>query len=75
MNFGDLKRRALDALDELTSYAHNNEALEDACGESARAMDAATWNRMKAEQALAAIRDMTVRPTPARSASTQGGGE
>lgn len=60
-NFAELKRRAEIALDDLTAYAHNNEALEGACGESAKAMDAATWNRVKAEQALVAVRDMTVK--------------
>lgn len=68
VTFADLKRDAEDALDALTAYAHNNEALEDACGESAKAMVAATWNRVKAEQALTAVRDMTFKSAPARSA-------
>lgn len=63
-SFAELKRNVEDALGALTAYAHNNEALEDACGESARAMAAATWNRVKAEQAFSAIRDMTFKSSP-----------
>lgn len=62
--FAELKRDAENAVDALAAYAHNNEALEDACGESAKAMDAATWNRVKAEQALSAIRDMSFKSAP-----------
>ncbi len=66
--FAELKRDAENAVDALAAYAYNNEALEDACSESAKVMVAATWNRVKAEQALAAIRDITFKSAPALSA-------
>lgn len=52
-----LKERALTAARELADYASYNETMEDAFGESKIAIDRATFQRVKADQAVKALEE------------------
>lgn len=60
VTYEEIYRKARKALLDLSDYAHYNETLEDAYGEYKPALDRAEYNRVKADQALRAIRDMTI---------------
>ena len=59
--FKELHEQALAAVNKLADYAHTNEAMEDAMGESRIALDRATFYRVKSEQALKALQELRFR--------------